>query len=63
MNLIATLFLPKACMRISLSEIKAHPWYTGDVATQEEVIAEMTARLKVFEDEVCEAGKRDIPDS
>lgn len=30
--------------RLSLEEVKEHPWFNGEVATQEEVIEEMIKR-------------------
>jgi len=44
MNLIATMILPKPSLRLSLAEIKMHPWYNEKVATEDEVIKEMRRR-------------------
>lgn len=49
MNLVATMLLPKPCMRLAISEIKSHPWFLGKVATPEEVKAEIHMRLKLTE--------------
>jgi len=39
-------FLPS--LRLSIPEIKAHKWYLGEVATHEEVKAEMEKRKKHY---------------
>lgn len=50
MNLVATMLMPKPSLRLALSEIRMHPWYNGKIATDEEVIQEMTRRQKLSQD-------------
>lgn len=62
MNLVATMLLPKPSLRLALSEIKMHPWYNLKVATQEELIMEMTWRWKIGAD-TSTVESQVIPDS
>lgn len=38
--------------RLSIAEIKAHPWFNGPVAAQEEVQAELSGRKRMLEEAV-----------
>ena len=63
MNLLATMLLPKTATRLALAEIKKHPWWKEEVATEEEVMEEMQARIKLMNDAVLQSAKETIPDS
>ena len=47
-DFITSLFEFKAPLRLSLSEIKFHPWFLGDVPSHEEVLAEMSGRHEIL---------------
>lgn len=63
MNLVATMLLPKTATRLALAEIKKHPWMKEEVATEEEVVEEMQARIKLMNDAVSQSSKETIPTS
>lgn len=50
-NLITSMLQFDPTHRLSLAEVKAHPWYNGPVATLEDVHAEFTQRIEVIRKE------------
>jgi serine/threonine protein kinase len=44
MSLINAMLAFDPTQRLSIAEIKAHPWYNGEVPTHEEILAEFTQR-------------------
>ena len=47
-SLINAMFSLDPNLRLSLAEVKAHPWLKGDVATYEEICEEFSLRKKVM---------------
>ncbi|CAI2359201.1 unnamed protein product [Moneuplotes crassus] len=56
-SLISNLLDPHPIRRFSLSEIKAHPWYEGEVPSHEEIIQEFKARKEIKEEKETENAK------
>jgi serine/threonine protein kinase len=49
MDLIKCMFESNPCKRITLAQIKAHPWLNGPVPTKEEYLAEMIRRQQLVQ--------------
>lgn len=43
-ELINLMLSPDACMRIDMGDIICHPWMQGEIATKDQIVAEMEAR-------------------
>jgi len=48
-SLLTSMLALDPTQRLSVAEIKAHPWYNGPVATEEEIQAEMSGRKAQME--------------
>lgn len=49
-DLIRAMLDPNPLFRLSISEIKSHPWYTGKLPSNKEIKAEFEQRLSLIED-------------
>jgi len=50
-NLVNQLFAYSPCHRLTLSEIKEHPWYTGELPTKDDIKSEFKRRKADLDDE------------
>lgn len=60
-HLVNQLLIFKPEMRLSISEIKSHPWYEMNIPTQEEINTEMAERNEFIFEEEKNVLSDDIP--
>ncbi|CAI2365315.1 unnamed protein product [Moneuplotes crassus] len=64
-SLISDLFNPHPIRRLSISEIKTHPWYEGEVPDYDEILEEFKTRKQTKEEKELEESKlaaQEVPD-
>ena len=65
-DMLTHLFQTRAMHRLSLSEIKEHPWYKGELPTYKEILEEFTERKEILDQENFQEDDdvpTDVPDA